>query len=162
MKKILYLHGLESKPGGEKVDYLSSTNYVCAPSIDYKRNDIFLFINNLIETIKPDIIIGSSMGGYSAMLFSSLHDIPFIAFNPALHSRNFEPNYPKFLNKNKFKNGKIILGDEDMIINSYTTLTMLNKICEMSTIKLNFIKNLPHQIPLDIFIQETINELQYN
>ena len=41
MKRVLYLHGLESKQGGEKVDYLASKCIVHAPEMDYTRKDIF-------------------------------------------------------------------------------------------------------------------------
>ena len=41
MKKVLYLHGLESGQGGSKVDYLADNCYVHAPEMDYTRKDIF-------------------------------------------------------------------------------------------------------------------------
>jgi len=36
MKKILYLHGLESKQGGEKVGFLRSTSYIYEVVKKYK------------------------------------------------------------------------------------------------------------------------------
>ena len=57
MKKILYLHGLESKQGGLKVEYLATQGAVFAPDMDYK-NPIYVFadrdkiqqvLSNLIE-----------------------------------------------------------------------------------------------------------------
>ena len=66
IKKIIYLHGLESHQGGPKVDLLSDKGYVFAPEMDYKNNpDLF---KDVLEEVKelgtPDLIIGSSMGGY--------------------------------------------------------------------------------------------------
>ena len=52
MKKIVYLHGLESPQGGEKVDFLATKCYVHAPALDYTRSDIFSF---LIETVLTEL-----------------------------------------------------------------------------------------------------------
>ena len=39
MKKIVYLHGLESKAGGPKVDFLATKGMVYAPEINYNTLD---------------------------------------------------------------------------------------------------------------------------
>ena len=50
LKKIVYLHGLESQQGGQKVDYLSDKGYVFAPEMPYKQNpDLF---QDTLEEIK--------------------------------------------------------------------------------------------------------------
>ncbi len=59
MKKILYLHGLESGQGGPKVDFLAKSGLVHAPELDYTRKDIFSFLISTIEEFQPDVIIGS-------------------------------------------------------------------------------------------------------
>jgi uncharacterized protein len=97
MKKILYLHGLETRQGGRKVGFLSKDNYVHAPKIDYTRKDIFPFLIQIMDDFKPDLIIGSSMGGYAAYILSGFYGTPIIAFNPALHSRKFDLNLPSLL-----------------------------------------------------------------
>ncbi len=35
MKKIIYLHGLKSKQGGDKVSFLTEQNFVYAPKMNY-------------------------------------------------------------------------------------------------------------------------------
>ena len=62
MKRVLYLHGLESKQGGEKVEFLANECIVHAPEMDYTRKDVFSFLTKKIEDFQPDFIIGSSMG----------------------------------------------------------------------------------------------------
>ena len=67
--KILFLHGLESSPGGEKPTILSSAGYeIIEP---------YLPSNNWVDSIaaaqeaydeeKPDIVVGSSRGAAVAM-----------------------------------------------------------------------------------------------
>ena len=56
MKKILYLHGLESPQGGEKVDFLATKSFVHAPDLDYTRADIFDFLIKTVNEFKPDYI----------------------------------------------------------------------------------------------------------
>ena len=53
MKKILYLHGLESEPGGTKVSFLATKGTVYAPAMDYKTLDLDEFIHTLGM---PDLI----------------------------------------------------------------------------------------------------------
>ena len=67
MKKVLYLHGLESGQGGSKVDYLANNCYVHAPEMDYTRKDIFPYLAQMVEDFNPDLIIGSSMGAWISL-----------------------------------------------------------------------------------------------
>ena len=68
MKKIVYLHGLESNPGGPKVSFLAEKGMVYTPTMDYHSLDLHEFILTLGM---PDLIIGSSMGGYIADMIGS-------------------------------------------------------------------------------------------
>ena len=89
--KIAYLHGLESKTNCDKVKWLRSLGYeVLNPEIDY-HNDPLERVITFVESFKPDLIIGSSMGGYLAYIISRRYNIPAMLLNPALHSRYFEP-----------------------------------------------------------------------
>jgi len=160
-KKVLYLHGLESQQGGDKVDFLADKCYVHAPIMDYSRKDIFPFLVQMIEDYKPDLIIGSSMGGYSALILGSLYNIPVIAFNPAVHSRSFEPNFPKFIKQHFPQKAKIILGEEDMIIDPNMTLEYLKDQIRNNhpQIKIDRVDGMGHRVPLDIFINKIAHEL---
>jgi predicted esterase YcpF (UPF0227 family) len=64
MKKILYLHGLESSNVCDKVDFMRERANVLAPSIDYRKSNIEEELMYMVESFQPDLIIGSSMGGY--------------------------------------------------------------------------------------------------
>ena len=43
---------------------------------------------DLVDECNPDLIIGSSMGGYFADVIGSYTEIDVLLFNPALHSRS--------------------------------------------------------------------------
>ena len=153
-KRILYLHGLESPQGGEKVDFLSTKSYVHAPALDYTRSDIFPFLIETIENFKPDLIIGSSMGGYSAFILGALYKIPVLAFNPALHSRTIEPNFPEFVKLHYPEKFTIVLGENDTIIDGNKTINYLKDYIKdkWAVYKIENIKKMGHRVPLDVFI----------
>jgi predicted esterase YcpF (UPF0227 family) len=153
MKKVLYLHGLESKQGGSKVDFLSSICLVCAPVLDYRDSTCFQNIHDLVAKNSFDLIIGSSMGGYLAFLMGEIFETPTILFNPALHSRSFEPNNcfkPQLGNTSHY----IILGNQDDVIDPTITMKILQEIKSSSpkTIEIETIPEMGHRTPLDVFI----------
>ena len=160
MKKVLYLHGLESDQGGPKVDYLADNCYVHAPEMDYTRKDIFPHLIQMMEDFDPDLIIGSSMGGYAAYMLSGFYGTPIIAFNPALHSRKFNPKFPNKVQTYYPGKAKIILGEEDTIIDPNTTKKMIKDMTLNSpqNIKTEIVEGMGHRIPLNIFITKTQHE----
>jgi hypothetical protein len=152
--KILYLHGLESPQGGEKVDFLSKKAFVHAPEVDYTRNDIFPFLIQIVEDFKPDLIIGSSMGGYAAYILGSLYKISVLAYNPAVQGRKFNPNFPEFSKYHTPDNITIVIGEKDNIINGQRTLDWLKDHIgsKYMDCKIERIKDMGHRVPLNIFI----------
>ena len=148
MKKIVYLHGLESKAGGPKVDFLATKGMVYAPEMDYETLDL----EELMGKIgKPDIIIGSSMGGYIADILGSQLGIDVLLFNPALHSRSIEFDFDGgtgYGNKNYKRT--IILGTEDDIINPEVT-KKLWPVYDNSA-KFEEIEGMGHRTSLDVFV----------
>jgi len=152
--KILYLHGLESPQGGPKVDFLATKCFVHAPEMDYTRHDIFDFLVKTVNEFKPDYIIGSSMGGYTAFILGALYKIPVLAFNPALHSRTIEPNYPDFVKHHVPSDFTVILGDQDTLIDGQRTLDYLKDHIKDKYVKWDVknIKEMGHRVPLDVFI----------
>ena len=159
MEKMLYLHGLESNQGGDKVDYLSSKYIVHAPKLSYKDPKCFDEIFRLIKENDFDLIIGSSMGGYLALEMGEVFGLPTILFNPALHSRLFEPvnNYKPKLGSTVHN---VILGGKDEIIDCNKTCEYLN-LNDIQYIK-ELIPNMTHRTPLNIFIDvvdKRINQL---
>ena len=115
MKKIAYLHGLESKNYGSKVQWLSSFSLVYSPYIDYNNFDYDELLSNIRGV---DLVIGSSMGGYVADIIGSQLGVEVLLLNPALHSRSININY-EYGNMAYKRN--VVLGMKDDIINPIKT-----------------------------------------
>ena len=121
MKKIIYLHGLESNQGGQKVDFLSSLGLVYAPIMEYKTKAKTIFDSILAEgkLIQPDLIVGSSMGGYFAESLATHIDTKLLLFNPAtINSESYlkEFEIKTFMGNLKPK-GSVVLGMNDDVVN---------------------------------------------
>jgi predicted esterase YcpF (UPF0227 family) len=80
----MYLHGFGSSGQSNTVTYLKKLMPDCrvvAPDIPIDPKDALPFLKGLCKKKKPDVIIGTSMGGMYAM---QLVDYPRICVNPAL------------------------------------------------------------------------------
>ena len=148
---VWYLHGLESKAGGPKVDYLRKvSNKVFAPEIKYTNPNTFDVLLNLAKEDKPDLIIGSSMGGYYADAIASHFGIDVLLFNPALHSRTIDTELPYGDN---FGKKFTVLGTEDKVIDYKVTLELIRKgkTSNASTDSILLV-SIGHRTPLNKFI----------
>ena len=144
MKKIVYLHGLESEAGGTKVSFLATKGAVYAPAMDYKTLDLDEFIYTLGM---PDLIIGSSMGGYVADIIGSRLGVDVLLFNPALHNREIDPEYEYYSNGYK---RTIVLGTEDNVIDPEVTKNLWS--VHGNHAKYDEVEGMGHRTPLDVFI----------
>ena len=144
MKKIVYLHGLESKPGGPKVSFLAEKGTVYAPAMDYKTLDLDEFIYTLGM---PNLIIGSSMGGYVADIIGSSLGVDVLLFNPALHNRGIDSEYEYYGENYK---RTIVLGTEDNVINPELTKKLWSVFGNEA--EYDEIEGMGHRTPLDVFI----------
>ena len=146
MKKIVYLHGLESKQGGEKVSFLAGEGTVNAPAMDYESLDLKEFILTLGM---PDLIIGSSMGGYIADIIGSQLGVDVLLFNPALHGRRSVYQFNEDYGSQKYKR-TIVLGTEDDVINPETTKKLWSVYGNHA--EFDEVEGMGHRTPLDVFI----------
>jgi predicted esterase YcpF (UPF0227 family) len=152
MKKILYLHGLESKQGGEKVGFLAGQACVYAPAMDYREEDLHGKVHNIIMKFKPDLLIGSSMGGYVAHEFAKAFNLPAILLNPAIHSRSFEPDLDTYILSydTSFQEHQIVvLGTEDKVIDPERTKEMFQG---DNRFIIEEVEGMGHRTKYDIFI----------
>jgi hypothetical protein len=151
---VLYLHGLESKPTGPKMKYLKDRfESFYAPKIDYEDPDAYEEILDLCIAEEFDMIIGSSMGGYFAHAIGTTLGTPVIMFNPALHSRSFNPY--GVVNGKKPIDGYCVLGMDDDVINPIMTYTMLK---DREKLAIMPVEDMGHRISFTKFIDviETI------
>ena len=151
---VLFLHGLESKPTGPKMQYLKDrfTNYY-APKIDYEDPDAYEEILDLCIAEEFDMIIGSSMGGYFAHAIGTTLGTPVIMFNPALHSRSFNP-YGVVCGEKPI-DGVCVLGMDDDVIDPTTTYNMLKNDEKLAIMP---VEGMGHRTPFEKFVEviETI------
>ena len=155
MKKILYLHGLNSEPGN-KAKFIKKNFFCVSPNIDYKDPKCFNKLLNIVEENNFDFIIGNSLGGYFAFILGNIYNIDIILLNPALKKQSIDfKEIPKF----NFKNIEItlLLGGKDDIIDPTETINYLNK--NNITYKLFFNEKLGHRIrtkDFEIFINSIL------
>ena len=148
MKKIVYLHGLESEAGGPKVSFLAEKGMVYAPNMDY----VTLDLNEFILTLgMPDLIIGSSMGGYVADIIGSQLGVDVLLFNPALsnHNRTVIKEFNVDYGSQKYKR-TIVLGTEDNVIDPEVTKKLWSVYGNHA--KYDEVEGMGHRTPLDVFI----------
>ena len=147
-KRVLYLHGLESSNTGTKVDFLHEVSDCFAPAMDYADINVEKHLLKMVQAFKPDVIIGSSMGGYAAMLLGNHFNIKTIAFNPAIHSRSFDPEFNKLSNADPALGFTpvVVLGMEDDVINPLITKEILDDAFIDCVIE--EIEGMGHRIPL--------------
>ena len=149
VNSVIYFHGLESPQGGIKVDFLKQeTDFIEAPAMDYTKEGVFEEWLDYVKTEEPDLIIGSSMGGYFAIALATHTGIPVLVFNPAVHSRKLE--IEGLGSGTKKAKGIVVLGMNDKVINPIDTKKMLDGDWNDLIIFPRF--GLEHRVPLDTFI----------
>jgi uncharacterized protein len=91
--KILFLHGLESNNKSSKVKcMLELGQEVLAPALNYFDNkNLYQETLDKLMKFEPDIIVGSSMGGYFAYHLGTHYETNLLLLNPALPNRSFDP-----------------------------------------------------------------------
>ena len=92
--KILFLHGLESKPGGSKVKYLEGLGHeVLNPALPSDNFEASVQIAQVAcDEGAPDVIVGSSRGGAIAMVMNR-RDIKTILIAPAYKHYDIVPTH---------------------------------------------------------------------
>ena len=146
MKKIVYLHGLESEAGGPKVSFLAEKGMVYAPAMNYESLNLHEFILTLGM---PDLIIGSSMGGYVADVIGSRLGVDVLLFNPALHNRTTIREFNVDYGNERYKR-TIVLGTEDNVINPEVTKSLWS--VHGNEAIHDEVEGMGHRTPLDVFI----------
>tara|TARA_R110001583_G_scaffold109221_1_gene257885 strand:- start:955 stop:1401 length:447 start_codon:yes stop_codon:yes gene_type:complete len=93
--KVLFLHGLESKPGGSKAVYLSDKGYeVLNPALPKSSfPESIAIAQQVIDDEDPDVIVGSSRGGAVAMSVDP-HGARLVLVAPAWKNYGVPPTVP--------------------------------------------------------------------
>ena len=152
MIKIAYLHGLDANNLGSKNDWLKTFAKVYDPQINYRDKNIYLKLKIEVVDFRPDLIIGSSMGGYFAYKMAKELNIKAILFNPALHSRSMEPDVSGSFDGEFRPTISVVFGAKDNLIHPKKTIIILeNEGFESSDFT---ILEHGHDTPFDVFKSE--------
>ncbi len=84
--KIIYLHGFCSSGQSFKARVLRENlprHEIISPDLPDAPLDAIRFIEDMLS-IGPDLITGSSLGGFYSLYFGIVHKIPAVMINPAL------------------------------------------------------------------------------
>lgn len=150
--KVVFLHGYRSTNKGEKYDEMRKHfDQVISPKINWDDKNVYESLRNIIKKENPDIIIGSSMGGYAAYNLGNEFNIKTLLFNPAFNSRPVEPMIEKHQHRDLHT---IVLGNNDTVINNKETYDIFEN---KAIIK---IEPISHRIPIGIF-RKHIRQLVY-
>jgi uncharacterized protein len=153
--KILYLHGLDGSLSEEKEAILNGYGEVIAPSIDYRGNPrIIATLYAAFATQDIDVIMGSSMGGFTGYYLSLLLDKPCLAFNPALRFRSVEQGVPG-VPHTRHHYLQLVIGRLDDVVFANDTFHFLEQhLPEEANVDMHLLNTLTHRIPLPVFERE--------
>ncbi|WP_205669602.1 YqiA/YcfP family alpha/beta fold hydrolase [Acinetobacter sp. MB5] len=128
--KILFLHGLDSSKESNKFHTIQSKQKFCI-DVDYRNlsfKTVETLYQNIIEKIKPDLLVGHGVGGYWTLRMSYQFRLPAIVANPNL-SPQFRDDYPaieeKYLDHDIPQLAYLELGDE--MLDMYQTQHILER-----------------------------------
>jgi len=93
--KVLFLHGLESKPGGSKAIHLQNMGHeVLNPALPRSSfPDSVKIAQDVIDEEQPDVIVGSSRGGAVAMAVNP-RGARLVLVAPAWKNYRVRPSVP--------------------------------------------------------------------
>ena len=143
--KILFFHGFESTLPSSKAEWMQLQGHtVHAHPMQYEKQNAFHLALKCAKKFKPDLIVGSSMGGYFAFHIGTHLPTNLVLLNPALQRRSKEYEHPE--------DGKYqpeiwaLLGKNDSVIDPVVTAEKLKNLNAKITIGEH-----SHRTALDVF-----------
>ena len=86
MKKILFLHGFYASgqcvPAVALREAFAGKADVLTPDLPMHPNEALEFISDLIDSKKPDLLVGNSCGSFYAQMIAPVKSIPALLGNP--------------------------------------------------------------------------------
>ena len=144
----LYLHGLNSTNITRRVEWLQQFGKVVNPLLPYQNiPEVYQKIEKLIQKYPPDVIVGSSMGGFLGFHLGNYYRIPTLLLNPALlMSVLVRPDNRLLASDTKHT---ICLGKKDQVIIPEITKQLLIEWRQRYKI---FEYDIEHQTPFEVFL----------
>lgn len=93
MKKILFLHGFfasgQCVPALTLRETLEGRVDVLTPDLPFHPMEAISFIRDLIDSEKPDVLVGNSCGSFYAQMLAPIVGVPALLGNPHFQMTNF-------------------------------------------------------------------------
>ena len=129
--RILNIHGYNGSPENSAYKALAKLGHeIISPAFDYENespDDIMGRLSRLADDKHPDIIVGTSLGGFYAAVLSAELDRPVITVNPFLMPFLTFPEHIKSLialfgelSKIRSENVSCIVGSQDEVLGDHT------------------------------------------
>lgn len=86
MKKILFIHGFASSGNSQKAQDLHRMIGcdVIAPDLTHQPNQDITYLKELLDQHQIDMVVGSSLGGFYALLLGQTTRLKLLLINPSL------------------------------------------------------------------------------
>lgn len=93
MRKVLFLHGFFASgcciPAKALREGLEGKAVVITPDLPLHPSDALRFIRSVIETEKPDLLVGNSCGSFYAQMLANEYGLPALLGNPYFEMSKF-------------------------------------------------------------------------
>ncbi len=127
MKKVLFLHGFFASgscvPAKALREGLEKKAVVLTPDLPLHPDDALHFIRSVIETEKPDLLVGNSCGSFYAQMLASSFRLPALLGNPYFEMSKFlKERIGAHLYKSPRSDGKQNFVIDDMLISEFAKL----------------------------------------
>ena len=134
MKKILFLHGFfasgQCVPALALRESFKGRAEVVTPDLPMHPKEAFVFIRDLIDREKPDLLVGNSCGAFYAQMVVPIVGIPALLGNPHFQMTEFlKQRIGEHQYKSPRKDGK-----QDFTINE----GLIEEFAEMESIQFNY------------------------
>lgn len=146
---ILILHGYESSHNPPRLKKLQQYDII-NPKLNFSDPNLFNEICKIIATTNPDLIVGSSMGGYLGYYVAKKTNVPALLFNPAMIETNTGAIKPIIIDYKSNVPITIISGVYDAVVDT----DKLERWFKQNYNNYVFVKEqFEHQIPDNIYIK---------
>jgi len=153
--RLLYIHGLNSKPRTDKDAILAEfADFVLSPEVHYfAEQPVFPWLLEECKKQNIDALAGSSAGGLMAFWLNKYLGTKALLFNPALKFQSFRTDIvePDATNLQSTYFNYVVLGEKDAKIPFEHTIQYLKEKEKQENYQIETLKNLEHRIDLDTF-----------
>ena len=127
MKKILFLHGFFASgsciPAIALHEAFEGRVRVITPDLPIHPKDALIFIHQLCEKEKPDLLVGNSNGSFLAQIIAPIVGIPALLGNPHLEMTEFlKPRIGEHQYKSPRTDGKQDFVIDEALISEFEEL----------------------------------------